>query len=68
MKGEATLLVRSQAEIERGCYFLSVIFFTGRLCNVDGNWTEPKKMKTFIGACIVSVPDPRFNGKFIFKV
>ena len=45
MRGEATLLVNSQAEIERGCYFLSVIFFTGRLCNVDGNWTESKRMK-----------------------
>lgn len=64
MKGEATLLVRSQAEIERRCYFLSVIFFTGRLCNVDGNWTESKRMKTLIRACVASMPDSRFRGKF----
>lgn len=38
MKGKATLFVRSLAEIESGSYFHSVMAFTGRLGNVDGNW------------------------------
>lgn len=68
MKGRASLLVRCQAEIEWECYFLSAIFFTGRLCNVDGNWTESKGIKSFTRACITSAPNSRFRGKFILKV
>lgn len=68
MKGEATLLVKQPSRDRAGCYFLSVIFFTGRLCDVNGNWTESKRMKTLIRVCIVSVPDFRFSGKSVFKV
>lgn len=47
LKGKATLLVRSQAEIERRwIFFACYLFFTGTVWNVDDNWTESKRIKT----------------------